>query len=129
MIQKFFLPTTLFVLTSLMSLSSHSLTLPDCLLLAKECHTVSQKLAKLSRIQTEPACVSTLHEAETDTELAANYLENEAYHTAKNHLGYASQSLKHAITLSCENSLEIDVAKSELAEINAQLIDFFNKKL
>ena len=90
--------------------------------LAKQCHTVSQKLNDISLIQIDDSCSSILANAVTDTELAAQYLESETYQMAKNHLNFANNGLKYALIIGCKNSLEIDVAKSEIVEINAQIV-------
>ena len=103
--------------------SVYSLSLMDAPSLAKQCHTVSQKLAEICLIQRDHSCISILEDAVKDTKLAAQYLENEGYHAAKNYLNYANNGLKYAVIIGCENSLEIDVAKSELLEINGQIIE------
>lgn len=122
MIKKMILPV-LTTLALIAPISVYGLPLTDPASLAKQCRTVSQKLAQISLAQSDHSCISILEDAVIDTESAAKYLEHEAYHAAKNHLHSANNGLKYAIIIGCENSLEIDVAKNELLEINGLIID------
>lgn len=107
----------------LIPISAYSTPYFDYTSLANQCRTVSHKLAELRLIQTENACITILGKAETSTDLAANYLADKAAHVAKNHLIETNNLLKQAVLIGCENSLEIDVARSELLEINTQILD------
>ena len=121
MIKKLIL--TMLITLSIIPVSVYSLSSINAASLSKQCHTVSQKLAEIRLIQRDESCISILEDAVKDTELAAQYLEDEAYHAAKNYLNYANNGLKYALIIGCENSLEIDVAKSELLEINGQIVE------
>ena len=112
----------------LMPISANSRPYFDYMSLANQCRTVSHKLAELSVIQTEAACITIVGQSETDIGLAANALAKEAFHLAKNYLNETNSRLKHAVLIGCENSLEIDVARSELIEINAQIVDLVRIK-
>lgn len=111
------------ILLICLPLSAYSFSYIDDVKLAKQCHNVAKKIAKIAVKQTRSKCSKYTSIASKEASIAGPELIVQHYKSASSHLKIAISNLQSAQVKGCKKQDSITKAKLEVIAINNQIID------